>query len=247
MLINVSGKVIVITGASKGIGRNLALAFAKEGAKVTVNYHKSVDSAKQLFEEINKYNEDCLLVQADVSNCSDVEKMYDAVLKKYKRIDVLINNAGICDDSDVNTMTIKQWRNVIDVNLTGTYICCKKFVSAMISQNYGKIINIASLKGQIGSTNQSNYAASKAGVISLTKSLSKELGKYNIAVNAICPGFIITDLNRDNIIKVYNAQDQSVITTEHSLSDLVNFIVFMSSDSFKGVSGRVFNLDSRIK
>lgn len=242
----VSDKVIVITGASKGIGRELAKSFAKENAKVVLNYFHSEQQAKNIFEDISRYNAECFLIKADVTNPLEVSKMFDEVVNKYGNVDVLINNAGICDDSLIQVMSYKKWENVINVNLTGTFLCCREFSKIMIKQRTGKIINIASLKGQEGCSGQVNYSSSKAGIIALTKSLAKELGQYSISVNAICPGFIVTDLNRNDANKIRIAQSRSLLSIEDSLSDLVNYLIYMASDKFVGISGRVFYLDSRV-
>ncbi len=247
MIVDVSNKVVVITGASKGIGSELAKAFAKEQAKVVINYCHSEETAKNLFKEISSYNPNCMIIKADVTNASKVSSMYHEVISKYDGVDVLINNAGICDDNLIQMMKIEQWQKVIDVNLTGTFLCCREFSKIMIKQKCGKIINIASLKGQEGSAGQVNYTSSKAGVIALTKSLSKELGKYNIAVNAVCPGFIITDLNRHDENKKRVALERSLLNINSSLDDLINYLLFITSNKVKGISGSVFNLDSRIR
>ena len=246
MNIDISGKVVVITGASKGIGAALALAFAKEQSYVVINYYHSEKEAIELFNRINKYNNNCLLVKADVTNPKDVSYLYKKKIDTYGKVNVLINNAGICDDNLIQMMSLNQWNRVIETNLTGTFLCSREFSKAMIRQKYGKIINIASLKGQEGCVGQTNYSASKAGVIALTKTLAKELGKYNIAVNAICPGFIVTDLNKNNLLKKRIAQDYSLLSIKSSLSELTDFMIYMISDKFNNISGRIFNIDSRI-
>lgn len=246
MIVDVSNKIVVITGASKGIGRETAIAFAKEKAKVIINYYQSEEQAYDLYNEINQYNKECLLIKADVTNPKDVSMMYNKVLETFGRVDILLNNAGVCDDNLIQLMTSYQWQSVVEVNLTGTYHCCKEFSKAMIKQKSGKIINISSVKGQQGNIGQVNYAASKAGIIGLTKSLAKELGIFNIAVNAVCPGFIATDLNRHNEKKRNIAEKQSLLEITSALDDLIHFLLFLSSNCVKGLSGRIYNLDSRI-
>lgn len=246
MNINLSGLVVVITGASRGIGRALAIEFAKEKACVVVNYNHSWLEADMLIKEINTYNTNCLCVQADVTKEKDVNKLYRETIRHFGRVDVLINNAGICDDNLIQLMSKDQWQKVIDTNLTGVFLCSRTFSKAMIHQRKGKIINISSLKGQEGSIGQSNYSASKAGLIGLSKALAKELGCFNIAVNTICPGFIVTDLNRHNKEKKEIAEKRSALKIENAMSDLINFTLFLSWQNFTGISGRVFNLDARI-
>ncbi|MGN6713640.1 SDR family NAD(P)-dependent oxidoreductase [Anaerocolumna jejuensis] len=247
MIVDVSNKVVVITGASKGIGSELARTFAKENSKVVINYNHSEEKAHQLFNEISEFNENCMLIKADITNPSDVSNMYHEVVSKYGSVDILINNAGVCDDNLIQMMSLEQWKRVIDINLTGCFLCSREFSKIMIKQKFGKIINIASLKGQEGCVGQVNYTASKAGLISFTKSLAKELGRYNIAVNAICPGFIVTDLNRHNEKKKVVAQERSLLAIDNSLGDLIKYILFISSDNISSISGQVFNLDSRAK
>ena len=143
-------------------------------------------------------------------------------------------------------MSVNQWKEVLDTNLTGTFLCCREFSKIMMKQHSGKIVNVASLKGQEGSYGQVNYSVAKGGIITLTKSLAKELGKYGVSINAICPGFVLTDLNLNNNEKRLIAEQKSVLKLDSALQDCVNFIIVMSSEMFMGISGRVFNLDSRI-
>lgn len=247
MNVDLKNKVIVITGSSKGIGRELARNFANEGAIVVINYYHSEEDANNLFNEISNTRNDCLLVKADITKYEDVINMYHQVINKYGRVDILINNAGMCDDDLIYFMSEDKWNDIIDVNLTGAFLCCKAFTKIMVKQNYGKIFNISSLKGQEGCEGQINYSASKAGLIGLTKALAKEMGQFNVSVNAICPGFIVTDLNRHNQKKGDIARNKSVLEISSGLSDYINFMTLMCSDNIKGISGRVFNLDSRIK
>lgn len=246
MIVDVAGKVIIITGASRGIGREVAKAFTKEQAKVVINYCDSYESAHNLFDEISLYNVHCMLVRADITNPLEVNNMYKQIVQKYGLVDVLINNAGIVNDSLILQMSNEQWQQVIDVNLTGTFLCCREFSKIMAEQKRGKIINIASIKGQEGASGQANYAVSKAGIIALTKTLAKELGDFNIEVNAVCPGFIDTDLNRKDKWKRKIAIDRSILPIESMKKTLVDTLLYMVSDRFAGISGRVFNLDSRL-
>ncbi len=246
MNIDISEKVVVITGASKGIGRRLAIEFAKEKANVVINYFHSESSAKKLKKEIDTYNSNCILVKADVTKESDVSHLYNKTLECYGKIDVLIINAGICDDNFIQKMSVEQWQRVIDVNLTGAFLCSNYFSKAMIQQNSGKIIIISSLKGQEGCSKQINYSTSKAGLMGFAKALAKDLGRYNISVNVVCPGFITTDLNRCDETKENIAIKRSVLPINSMLENLANFTIFLSWEKTSGISGRIFNLDSRI-
>lgn len=246
MLVELQRYVVVITGASRGIGAELARKCAKEGASVVINYKNNDEYANALLREISEYNENCVAVKADVTKKEEVSILQQTVKFKYGRIDVLINNAGICDDNLIQMLTEDQWEVVLNTNLTGPYLCSRSFSKMMIHQKSGKIINISSLKGIEGCAGQTNYSASKAGLLGFTKALAKELGIYNISVNAICPGFIVTDLNRHNKQKRDIAMSRSLLPIENCMEDVINFIVYIISDKCKGVSGQVFNIDSRL-
>ena len=239
-------KVVVITGASKGLGRELAISFAKSGAIVIGNYKSDETHANKTESLLKEINSKSCMIKADITDRNEVLEMYKVVNNKYKKIDVLINNAGKNDDDFVFFLSEERWDNVIDTNLKVTFLCSKYFGKKMIQDKRGKIINIASLKGQLGSEGQTNYAASKAGIIALTKSMAKEMGKMNVSVNAICPGYIKTDLNRTNSYKCKIAEEMSALKIEFGLEDFVNFVVFIASDYVQGISGQVFNIDSRI-
>ena len=246
MNIDLSDKVIVVTGASRGLGSVMVRSLAANGAQTIINYKNNHKAAEKLLFDISINNYNCSIVMADVTREDGVKKLYRTVMEHYGGVDILINNAGACDDNYIQFMNLEQWEHVIKSNMYSTFLCSRLFSKSMIKKGNGKIINISSLKGQIGSEGQCNYSASKAGVIGLTKALAREFGVYNISVNAICPGFVVTDLNRNNKNKEKYAQEMSTISLENSLSDLVNFIVYFCSDYVKGISGRVFNLDSRI-
>lgn len=246
MKCDLKDKVILVTGSSRGLGKLLVKGLVASRANLIINYRSNEQAALELLEEISCYNSDCIAIQANVCEEGQVKKMYKEIMNHYGRLDVLINNAGICDDDYIQFMSYTQWDRVIKNNLYSSFLCCRHFSKALIKNGGGKIINIASLKGQVGSEGQCNYSASKAGMIGLTKALARELGPHNISVNAVCPGFAVTDLNRDNKNKVSFAFKMSTMSMEFASEDLVNFITFFCSDCIRGVSGRVFNLDSRI-
>lgn len=247
MIIEHNKKVVVITGASKGIGRELARAFAREGARVVINYYQDQDLAKELQKEIQQKGFECIILYGDVSKEKDVENLFENVVKEYKKIDVLINNAGVMSDECALDMSLADWEKVINTNLTGTYLCCKVSGRYMMKQNMGKIINIASLKAYRYNEKQLNYAVSKAGIISLTQVIAKEFGKYGISVNVVCPGYIRSDLNKYNCEKYYKAKEASVLNIDTALLDCVNSILFLASNACNGISGQCFFLDSRIQ
>jgi 3-oxoacyl-[acyl-carrier protein] reductase len=187
--------VALVTGGSRGIGREIVLALARAGAAVAINYQKRDDAAEAVLQEVSELGAKGLLYKADVTQLQECEKMVKATLEHFGRIDILINNAGIRRDNILALMKTEDWEVVMDTNLKGVFNCCKAIVRPLLKQkNGGKIINIASIAGVVGNSGQANYAAAKAGVIAFTKSLAKELGKRGITVNSVAPGFIQTDM-----------------------------------------------------
>ncbi|MEY2832087.1 MAG: hypothetical protein RLZZ574_1345, partial [Cyanobacteriota bacterium] len=190
-------KVAIVTGASRGIGKAAALALVSQGAKVVINYARSSEAAEATVKEITDAGGEAIAVQADVSQSAEVDNLIKATLDKFGRIDVLVNNAGITKDTLLLRMKPEQWQAVIDLNLTGVFLCTKAVSKTMLKQRSGRIINIASVAGQMGNPGQANYSAAKAGVIGFTKTVAKELANRGITVNAVAPGFIETDMTHD--------------------------------------------------
>jgi 3-oxoacyl-(acyl-carrier-protein) reductase len=190
------GRTALVTGASRGIGRAVALALAEEGADVAVNYVSSEGPAKEVADQIRKLGRRAVLAQADVADYPDIFRMAQEVLREFHHLDILVNNAGINSDKTFVKMDHASWRKVLAINLDGVFNCTKVFVDQMLKQNYGRVVNMTSVIGQIGNFGQANYAASKAGVAAFTKSLAKELAGKGITVNAIAPGFIETEMIR---------------------------------------------------
>jgi len=188
------GRKAVVTGASRGIGRAIAMALAAEGADVAVNYMASEARALEVVGEIEKLGRRAVAVRADVSDFPDTFRMAQEVLALFGHVDILVNNAGINSDKTFVKMDHASWRKVLAINLDGVFNCTKVFVDSMLRRNYGRIVNITSVIGQIGNFGQANYAASKAGVTAMTKSLAKELASKNITVNAVAPGFVETEM-----------------------------------------------------
>jgi 3-oxoacyl-[acyl-carrier protein] reductase len=187
------GKVAIITGAGRGIGKGIALRFATEGASLVLN--SLSESASKVAEEVVGAGGKAIAVQGDVSLSADVTKLIDAAIAAYGRIDILVNNAGITRDGLLMRMTEDDWDSVLDTNLKSVYLCCRAAMRPMLkSRGGGRIINISSVIGLSGNAGQANYAASKAGIIGFTKSLAKELASRQVTVNAIAPGFIVTDM-----------------------------------------------------
>jgi 3-oxoacyl-(acyl-carrier-protein) reductase len=188
------GRTALVTGASRGIGRAIALALAEEGADVAVNYVASASAAEEVAQQIAKTGRRAVLARADVSDYPDTFRMAQEILKEFGHLDILVNNAGINSDKTFVKMDHAAWRKVLAINLDGVFNCTKVLVDQMLAQNYGRVVNITSVIGQIGNFGQANYAASKAGVAAFTKSLAKELAGKGITVNAIAPGFIETEM-----------------------------------------------------
>jgi 3-oxoacyl-[acyl-carrier protein] reductase len=190
-------KVAIVTGASRGIGRAAAIALATEGAQVVVNYARSSGVADGVVVEITAAGGSAISLQADVSQADQVDALIKATQEKWGRIDVLVNNAGITRDTLLLRMKPEDWQAVIDLNLTGVFLCTRAVSKLMLKQRSGRIINIASVAGLMGNPGQANYSAAKAGVIGFTKTVAKELAPRGVTVNAVAPGFIQTDMTAD--------------------------------------------------
>ncbi|MEL6788308.1 MAG: 3-oxoacyl-[acyl-carrier-protein] reductase [Cyanobacteria bacterium J06607_15] len=235
-------KVAIVTGASRGIGKAAALALVTQGAKVVVNYARSSDAAEATVQEITAAGGEAIAVQADVSQADQVDKLIKTTIEQFGRIDVLVNNAGITKDTLLLRMKPEQWQAVIDLNLTGVFLCTKAVSKIMLKQRSGRIINIASVAGQMGNPGQANYSAAKAGVIGFTKTVAKELANRGVTVNAVAPGFIETDmtndLKSDDIIKFIP------LGRYGKPEEVAGAIRFLASDPAAAyITGQVFNVD----
>src|SRR5256884_7499322 len=188
------GRTALVTGASRGIGRAVALALAEEGADVAVNYVSSEAAANDVAEQLRKMGPRATLAQADVADFPDAFRMAQEILKEFGHLDILVNNAGINSDKTFVKMDHASWRKVLAINLDGVFNCTKVFIDQMLQQGWGRVVNITSVIGQIGNFGQANYAASKAGVAAMTKSLAKELAAKGITINAVAPGFIEAEM-----------------------------------------------------
>jgi NAD(P)-dependent dehydrogenase (short-subunit alcohol dehydrogenase family) len=191
---SLEGKVALITGAARGIGRSMALELANRGALVAINFRSSLGDAEALQEEIQEVGGQGGLFQGDISDTKEARRVVAEVLDCYKHLDILVNNAGVNRDKSLPKMSDDDWMEVINTNLNGTYFCTSAAIPTMISQKYGRIVNIASFVGQAGNFGQANYAASKGGMIAFTKVVALEMAKYNITANVVAPGFTVTDM-----------------------------------------------------
>lgn len=239
-----SGRVAIITGASRGIGREIALAFAKEGAK-TVLTARSADALASVAAEITAAGGHApLIFPLDVKDAAKVEEMTDKTLDNYKRIDILVNNAGVTRDGLFLRMEESDWDEVLDTNLKGTFLCMRAVSKSMMKQRSGKIINMASVIGLTGNAGQANYAASKAGIIALTKSIAKELGSRNVLVNAIAPGFIETEMTDALSDQVKQAVLKNIPVQRFGKpSDVAQAAVYLASDESNFITGQVITVD----
>ena len=236
-------KVAIITGASRGIGRAAAMALATEGAHVVVNYARSSSAADEVVAEIQKMGGEAISLQADVSQADQVEALIRATMDKWGRIDVLVNNAGITRDTLLLRMKPEDWQAVIDLNLTGVFLCTRAVSKIMLKQRSGRIINIASVAGQMGNPGQANYSAAKAGVIGFTKTVAKELGARGVTANAVAPGFIATDMtenlpNSEEIIKFIPLGRYG---KPEEVAGLVRFLAADPAAAY--ITGQVMNVD----
>lgn len=237
-------KVAIITGSARGIGKAIAEEYAKNGAKIVISdilQELADETAKEIKE---KYNVETLAIKADVSKFEEVEELVKGTMDKFGSVDIIVNNAGITRDNLIMRMSQDEWNLVIDINLKGVFNCTKAVTRPMMKQRAGKIINITSVVGQMGNAGQINYSASKAGVIGMTKTSAKELGSRGIKVNAIAPGFIVSEMTenlsdqaKDSLIALIPAKKLG-----HP-SDVANAAVFLASDKADYITGQVINVD----
>lgn len=240
-------KIAVVTGASRGIGRGVALALAREGAMVVVNYNGSKERADKVVAEIEKNEGKAVAIRCNVSDFEQAKEFFAGVVKEYGRIDVLVNNAGITRDNLLMKMSEEEFQDVIQTNLAGVFHGVKFVTRPMMKQRQGRIINMASVSGIMGNMGQANYSASKAGVIGLTKAAAKELSSRSITVNAVAPGFIATDMT-DKLSETVREEACKTIPLGAfgTVEDVAEAVVFLASDKAKYITGQVLCVDGGI-
>lgn len=237
-------KVAVVTGASRGIGAEIAKTLAKEGAKVVVNYSGSEAKAKEVVAEIEALGSEAIAVRADVSNSEDVKAMMDQTIETFGKIDFLVNNAGITRDNLLMRMKEDEWDDVMNINLKGVFVCTKAVTRQMMRQRSGKIVNVASIVGVAGNPGQANYVAAKAGVIGLTKTTAQELASRNILVNAVAPGFITTDMTEALPEEVKEGMLRMIpLKRLGEPEHVAKTVAFLLSDDANYITGQTIHID----
>jgi len=241
---SLQGKVAVVTGASRGIGKAIAIELGKRGVKVVVNYAKSAEGANEAVEAIKASGSEAVAMQADVTDSKAAAALIKTAVDTYGRIDILVNNAGTTRDQVIMMMPEEDWDTVITTNLKSTFNCSKAAVKSMMRQRYGRIITISSVSGVLGNAGQTNYSASKAGLIGFTRALAREVAPRHITVNAIAPGFIPTDLTA-NIPENLKAESLKAIPLGRwgTVDEIAYAVAFLASDEAAYITGQTLNVD----
>jgi 3-oxoacyl-[acyl-carrier protein] reductase len=241
---HLDGKVTIVTGASRGIGRSVAIELAKQGAKVVINYAGNNAAAEEVKNLIISAGGQAIVIKADVGNVEAVDAMVKETIDTFGKIDILVNNAGITRDNLLMRMKEEDWDAVMNINLKGVFVCTKAISRIMMKQRAGKIINMTSVVGLMGNAGQANYAAAKAGVIGFTKSMAKELASRGITVNAIAPGFISTDMTAVLSEQVKKELAEKIpVGRLGSPEDVAAAVAFLASDSANYITGQTLNVD----
>lgn len=238
------GQVAIVTGASRGIGRAIALALARQGCKVAINFHSNASAAQSVVEEITAAGGSAIAVQGDVSLAEDVQRLVEETQRAYGTVDILVNNAGITRDNLLMRMSEADWDAVLNTNLKSAYHCVKAVQRIMLRKRYGRIIQIASVSGLRGNVGQANYAAAKAGLIGFTKAVARELAPRGITVNAVAPGFITTDMTRQlDPVVIEQIQAQIPLQRLGTPEDVAAAVVFLASPEAGYITGQVLCVD----
>jgi len=240
------GKVALVTGSSRGIGKAIALAFAKEGAKVMVNYTSNEKAANEVLETIQKMGGQAKVFKADVAKKADAQALVQATVDAFGGLDILVNNAGFTRPAMMLKMTEEQWNAVLDIHLKGAFLCTQAAAPHMIAKNGGKIINVTSVAGMVGTVGQINYSAAKGGVISMTKSMARELARNNICANVISLGIVTTDMSEkittdEKLKEIY--MNRILLKRFGEPEDITPAFVFLASDEASYITGQLLAVD----
>lgn len=239
-----SDKIAIVTGGSRGIGRGIALELAKRGATLVINYNASADAANEIVEQIKAGGGQAMAFQADVGTEDGANNLIKAATDAYGKLDILVNNAGTTRDNVIMLMKPEDFDTVIQTNLRSTWLCSKAAVRSMMRKRYGRIVNITSISGIVGNGGQTNYSASKAGIIGLTKSLAREVASRSITVNAVAPGFVLTDLTKDLPEELTSKLNENIpLGRWGDIQDVANATSFLASDEAAYITGHVLVVD----
>ena len=243
-MFELNGKVALVTGGSRGIGRAIALALADRGARVAVNYVRNAEAAAEVVQAIGGGGSEAVAVQGDVAKAEDARRLIDETKKAFDGLDILVNNAGLTQDGLLLRMSEEAWDHVMEVDLRGAYLCTKAALRSMIRQRWGRIINIASVAGLVGNAGQANYAAAKAGLIGLTKSVAKEVASRNVTANAVAPGLVSTEMTSE----LTEGQERAVLQLvplgrPATPEEIAAAVVFLASEEAAYITGSVLAVD----
>ncbi|MHB8830008.1 MAG: 3-oxoacyl-ACP reductase family protein [Syntrophales bacterium] len=239
-------KIALVTGGSRGVGRSVALAYGREGAKVIVNYTSNESAAREVVEAISAMGSEAIAVKADIASKADVDNLFAATRERFGRLDVLVNNAGFTRPAMLLKMTEDQWDQVVDIHLKGAFFCSQAAANLMKEQNSGKIINVMSVAGLVGTVGQINYSAAKGGVLSMTKSIARELARYNICANVISLGIVATDMTEkirsdEKLADIY--MNRILLKRFAEAEDIAPAFVFLASDDANYITGQLLCVD----
>jgi len=239
-------KIALVTGGSRGVGRSVALAYGREGAKVIVNYTSNEGAAREVVEAISAMGSEAIAVKADIARKADVDNLFATARERFGRLDVLVNNAGFTRPAMLLKMTEDQWDQVVDIHLKGAFFCSQAAANLMKEQNSGKIINVMSVAGLVGTVGQVNYSAAKGGVLSMTKSIARELARYNICVNVISLGIVATDMTEkirsdEKLADIY--MNRILLKRFAEAEDIAPAFVFLASEDANYITGQLLCVD----
>ncbi len=243
-MFDLSGKVALVTGGSRGIGRSICTQLAEQGAAVAINYRQSAEQAEDLRQKIEATGGKAITIQADVRKPEDVERMIEEAVAGLGRLDVLVNNAGFNRDTLILRMSLEDWDEVMELNLRAVFLCTKAVLRTMMRQRWGRIINIGSVSGLAGNAGQANYAAAKAGLVGFTRAVAREMGSRNITANLVMPGLVITELTKNIRQEIVDGVKQRLLVDRMGKpEDISASVVYLASDEAEYITGQVLSVD----